>query len=200
MSICIKWSKVAYSSAANSWAQGHRLTRSNWRCRWGCRASILDVRTPWSMSHEESLLQPGGPWTDFWSQETRTGALLWRARKAFCLSEPGKYRTPWPEMCLMYLNNILHISNVTTCVTTYPRYPEVTRSGRIVGRGVKKIQVLDTQRRRQVCVMLARLPTNLKEVPRALQLLDSDTLDSEQVQTETDGNRWKLKNPDGLSL
>ena len=36
--------------------------------------------------------------------------------------------------------------------------------------------------------MLARLPTNLKEVPRALQLLDSDTLDSEQVQTETDGN------------
>lgn len=101
----------------------------------------------------------------------------------------------------MYLNNILHIrSNVPTCVTTYPRYPEVTRSGRIVGRGVKKIQVLDTQRRRQVCVMLARLPTNLKEVPRALQLLDSDTLDSEQVQTETDGNRWKLKNPDGLSL
>lgn len=44
---------------------------------------------------------------------------------------------------------------------------------------VKKIQVLDTQRRRQVCVMLARL--GLCDVPRALQQMDS-ALDSEQVE------------------
>lgn len=87
----------------------------------------FNVSEPWRITASTGVFEP---WTDFWSQETRTGALLWRARKAFCLSEPGKYRTPWPEMCLMYLNNILHISNVTTCVTTYPRYPEVTRSNR----------------------------------------------------------------------
>jgi hypothetical protein len=44
---------------------------------------------------------------------------------------------------------------------------------------VKKIQVLETQRRRQVCVMLARL--GLCDVPRALQQMDS-ALDSEQVE------------------
>ncbi|CAK9000889.1 unnamed protein product [Durusdinium trenchii] len=46
---------------------------------------------------------------------------------------------------------------------------------------VKKIQVLDTQRRRQVCVMLARLPNSL-EVARALQSMDFTALDSEQVE------------------
>ena len=85
----ITWSKVAYSSAANSWAQGHRLTRSNWRCRWGCRASILDVRTPWSMSHEESLLQRGALEPIF--EAKRHGQAL------FC-DEPGKrFASPSPE-------------------------------------------------------------------------------------------------------
>ena len=40
--------------------------------------------------------------------------------------------------------------------------------------------MLDTQRRRQVCVMLARL--GLCDVPRALQQMDSESLDSEQVE------------------
>ena len=94
MSICIKWSKVAYSSAANSWAQGHRLTRSNWRCRWGkasmsswlmsCRASML-------VSHEESLLQPGFLNLEPIFEAKRHGQAL------FC-DEPGKrFASPSPE-------------------------------------------------------------------------------------------------------
>ncbi|CAJ1405811.1 unnamed protein product [Effrenium voratum] len=46
-------------------------------------------------------------------------------------------------------------------------------------RGVKKIQVLDTQRRRQVCVMLARLPPG-QAVAQALR--EHRALDSEQVE------------------
>eukprot|EP00438_Fugacium_kawagutii_P003871 Skav215220 [mRNA] locus=scaffold341:146488:149148:+ [translate_table: standard] len=58
--------------------------------------------------------------------------------------------------------------------------PENTDRADRIDLSVKKIQVLDQGRRRQVCVMLARL--GLCDVCRALTQMDSEALDSEQVE------------------
>eukprot|EP00931_Biecheleriopsis_adriatica_P084283 TRINITY_DN5804_c0_g1_i6.p1 TRINITY_DN5804_c0_g1~~TRINITY_DN5804_c0_g1_i6.p1 ORF type:complete len:2790 (-),score=560.91 TRINITY_DN5804_c0_g1_i6:193-8355(-) len=59
-----------------------------------------------------------------------------------------------------------------------PRNPSPLPENKLA---VKKIQVLENQRRRQICVMLARLPS-LPELTVALHSMDSEVLSGEQVE------------------